>query len=390
MSRPTTLDLWRRLPSWIRDPLAVAIARLRGERVPLPPEPDDRPVRLMIAPANYAGQGYRWARAVEQNPRVSAMNMVYDSINPFGYPVDYPVPGRIAGHSRTWQRAQLRALGERFTHMLIEAEMQPLGSLLGGDVLEQARAIQALGVRVAMLCHGSDIRLPSRHAAADPWSPFHNDEWVPVERLEQVVLGNLAVLEALDVPVFVSTPGLMLDVPDAHLLPVVIDVETWQRDEPVLERARPRVVHVPSNPLVKGTAEITPVLQELHDAGVIEYATISGVEHARMPELFGAADIVLDQFRLGDYGVAACEAMAAGRLVVSHVSDRTRADVEAETGQVLPIVEAGIASLREVLLEIVADPDRFRAIARSGPAFVREVHDGRMSRRVLEERFLFA
>ncbi len=40
-----------------------------------------------------------------------------------------------------------------------------------------------------------------------------------------------------------------------------------------------------------------------------------------MPEVYGGADIVLDQFPLGTYGVAACEALVAGRLVVSHVSD---------------------------------------------------------------------
>ena len=390
MRRPSIVEVWRRLPSWIQDPLSVAIARMRGERVPPPPRPRERPIRLMIAPANYAGQGYRWARAVEENPDIAAMNMVYDSINPFGYPVDYPVPGRIAGHSRKWQKAQLEALGEHFTHMLIEAEMQPLGSLYGGDVLKQAIAIQDAGVRIAMLCHGSDIRLPSRHAASDQWSPFHNDEWVPVAKLEEVVRGNLAVLDALDVPTFVSTPGLMLDVPTAHLLPVVIDVGMWHPAEPVLERERPRVLHVPSNPLVKGTAEITPVLERLHRAGTIEYVTVSGVEHASMPDIYGSADIVLDQFRLGDYGVAACEAMAAGRLVVSHVSDQARGAVVGETGHELPIVEAHLDSLESVLLDILADRARYREIAAAGPEFVGAVHDGRMSRQVLEERFLQA
>ncbi|KQX06391.1 hypothetical protein ASC59_00465 [Leifsonia sp. Root1293] len=390
MRLPSTLELWRAMPSWIQDPLSVAIARFKGERVPGPPSPADRPIRLMIAPANYAGQGYRWARAVEANPRVAAMNMVYDSINPFGYPVDYPVPGRIAGHSRRWQKAQLATIIQRFTHMLIEAEMQPLGSLFGGDVVAQARAIRDGGVRIGMVCHGSDIRLPSRHAAADPWSPFHNDEWVPVAALEKVVLGNLRVLGDLGAPTFVSTPGLLLDVPDAHLLPVVIDPEVWVQPTPILERVRPRVLHVPSNPLVKGTAEITPTLTRLHEEGIIEYATVSNVTHAEMPTLFGGADVVLDQFRLGDYGVAACEVMASGRLVVSHVSEQARAAVVAETGIELPVVEADIGSLEGVLRDVVARREHYRSVAAAGPSFVRQVHDGRMSRRVLENRLLFA
>lgn len=388
MRRFSALDAWRALPSWMQDPLSVGIARVRGDRIPPPPEPDDRPVRLMIAPANYAGQGYRWARAVETDPRVSARNMVYDSINPFGYPVDYPVPGRIAAHSRRWQRRQLHAITTRFTHMLIEAEMQPLGSLLGGDVRAQAEAIRDGGVTIGMVCHGSDIRLPSRHAAADPWSPFHNDDWVPVAALEEVVLGNLRVLEALDAPTFVSTPGLLLDVPSAHLLPVVIDPAPWEPKEPALNRERLRVVHVPSNPLVKGTAEITPTLELLHDEGVIEYQSVSGVSHSSMPGIFAQADVVLDQFRLGDYGVAACEAMASGRLVVSHVNAHAREAVRTATGQELPILEADIDSLETTLRDIAERPADYRDLAAAGPGFVRAVHDGRASRDVLLDRFL--
>ncbi|MCI2958001.1 hypothetical protein MN032_09875 [Agromyces atrinae] len=390
MKLPTVLDVWRRLPSFLQDPLSVAVARAKGERLPPPPVPADRPIRLYIAPANYAGQGFRWARAVEKNPDIAAMNMVYDSINPFAYPVDYPVSGRIAAHSRRWQRAQFRAITERFTHMMIEAEMAPLGSLDGGSVLAQAQAVERAGVRLAMMCHGSDIRLPSRHAAADPWSPFHNDDWVPVAALEEIVLGNLRVLDELGAPVFVSTPGLLLDVPRARLVPVVIDPDTWHQETPVLERERPRVVHVPSNPLVKGTAEITPLLTALHDEGVIEYSTVSGVAHDAMPAIFGDADIVLDQFRLGDYGVAACEAMAAGRLVISHVSDEARAAVLETTGHELPIVQATIADLEAVLRDVVARRDVYRDRAAAGPGFVRAAHDGELSRRVLEDGFLLA
>lgn len=344
----------------------------------------------MIGPANYAGQGYRWARAVEANPLVSATNMVYDSINPFGYPADEPVPGRIAAHSRRWQTAQFRAITERFTHMIIEAEMRPLGSYLDGHVLTQAEAIRDAGVRVAMVCHGSDIRSPRRHAAADHWSPFHNDDWVPVAALEEIVQDNLRVLRALGAPVFVSTPGLLPDVPEAHLLPVVIDPARWSADTAPLTRGIPRVVHVPSNPLVKGTAEILPVLRSLHDRGVIDFRTVSGVSHDRMPGIFAEADVVVDQFRLGDYGVAACEVMATGRLVVSHVADAARTAVRRQLGEELPVVQATIADLEEVLRSIADDPLPYRDVAARGPDFVAAVHDGRKSRAVLEEHFLFA
>ena len=86
---------------------------------------------------------------------------------------------------------------------------------------------------------------------------------------------------------------------------------------------------------------------------------------------------------LGIYGVAACEAMASGRLVVSHVSAYVRDTVEAATGRRLPIVESTAADLEATLRAVVADPGAYREEAARGPGFVREVHDGRMSSLVL-------
>lgn len=383
------VKLWEAVPKPLQDAVASFVDRLQGVPIPPPPQPrEDVPFRLFIAPANYAGQGYQWSRAVSRNPRVTASNMVYAEINPFGYPVDHPVRWRTVTHSRRWQRAQLDALTRHFTHVLVEAEMPPLGGMWNQDVRRQVAALQAGGVVVGMLCHGSDIRLPSRHRELEKWSPFANDDWVPVDALEAIVADNRRLLDDLAVPTFVSTPGLLLDVPYAHLLPVVIDAERWSTDEPVLVRQRPRVLHVPSNPLVKGTAEIEPVLRLLHDEGIIEYEAVVGRTQDEMPGLFSSADIVLDQFRLGDYGAGACEAMAAGRLVISHVSEQARRVVADAAGVQLPVLEANLDTLEQVLRNVVADRASARALAAQGPAFVRRVHDGELARQVLEHRLL--
>ncbi|UOR02251.1 hypothetical protein MUN77_02650 [Leucobacter allii] len=373
----------------MQDGIAMAVDRVRGADFPPVPRADtDKAARLFISPANYAGQGFRWGRAVERDDRVDAKNLVYAEINPFGYPADYSIPWRTVTHDRVWQRRLLDALAHDFTHVLIEAEFPPLGGMWNGDVRRQVRELRARGVVVGALSHGNDIRLPSRHREHETWSPFVNDDWVPVDRLEKVVAGNRALLDDLACPTFVSTPGLMLDVPYAKLLPVVIDPRPWRSDAPVLERVRPRVLHIPSNPLVKGTAEIEPVLRRMHDEGVIEYVTVTGLTQAEMPAMFASGDIVLDQFRLGDYGVAACEAMAAGRLVISHIGDYARDAVRAGTGIELPIVEADLTSLEAVLRDVLAHRSRYRTIANAGPEFVDRVHDGEASRAVLEEGLL--
>ena len=98
---------------------------------------------------------------------------------------------------------------------------------------------------------------------------------------------------------------------------------------------------------------------------------------------FAAADIVLDQFRLGSYGVAACEAMASARVVVGHVLPAVRERVREATGLELPIVEATPDTLAAVLEELISDPEGARRIAARGSEFVEAVHDGRASARAL-------
>jgi glycosyltransferase involved in cell wall biosynthesis len=145
----------------------------------------------------------------------------------------------------------------------------------------------------------------------------------------------------------------------------------------------PKVVHAPSQPLLKGTDLIDPVLARLADAGRIEYIRAEGVAAAEVRRLYAAADIVADQFRMGIYGVAAVEAMAAGRLVVSDVDPATQRAVAEGTGLDLPIMKVAAANLEEALERIIADPAPARALAAQGPAFAGAVHSGGRSARVI-------
>jgi hypothetical protein len=98
-----------------------------------------------------------------------------------------------------------------------------------------------------------------------------------------------------------------------------------------------------------------------------------------MPALVASSDVVVDQLHLGLYGVLACEALAAGRLVVSEVGKRVRARIPVE----IPIVEVDEYSLEATLRRIAAEPAAFRGVAGAGPSYVRRLHDGTLSARIL-------
>lgn len=344
------------------------------------------PIRLLIAPVNYSGQAVLWARALERaDASISARNMSLAVPGGFSFDTDLEIPIPAYHNSRQWQQAQLDSV-LHLTHVLIEAEEPLFGRLFGRDTAREAAALAAAGVSVAFLCHGTDVRLPSRHRQSTPWSPYR-DPGLYTDRLERLARSNAAMIAAAGRPVFVSTPDLLADVPAAHWCPVVIDTARW--DAEVVQHSGPlRVAHVPSSALVKGTGLIEPMLRELHDEGVIDYRPVVGVASAGMPAIYRDTDVVLDQFRLGSYGVAACEAMAAGRTVIGHVLPEVRATVSRATKRELPIVEATPDTLEAVLRALAADREQLAAHAAAGRSFVAEAHDGRMSARVLREHWL--
>lgn len=364
--------------------LSQAKLRLSGTKPPAVTSPVVTVHSLFIGPANSAGQAASWAQAVMQiEPQITAASMaVVRSDDVFGFAADSRVAHGYAVHSRSWQRRQFNAL-KQFNTVVLESGLPAVPGILGGDILAQIRALEAAGARVALLFHGSDIRDPDRHMAAEPYSLFQVDS-VLTQGLREVTRANRALAAAANVPVLVSTPDLVDEVPGAVWLPLVVDPGKWQRSEgPLRSGSTTKVVHVPSSSKLKGTELIMPTLERLEAEGIVSLDSVARSTHEKMPARYGQADVVIDQFRAGSYGVAACEALAAGRVVISHVSEVVRARVKEWSGDELPIVQATPDTLEAVLREIAEYPERFRDIAAQGPEFIARNHAGDRSGHVL-------
>ena len=358
----------------------IVMRALGGGDTPATPVPATE-IRVLIAPTNYSGQAFRWARALEAaDPRIGARNRAEQLPGGFDFDADALVPFATAQGSERWADAEFAA-ARGFTHVLVEAERPLFGRRFGRDLEHEVLALTEEGVSVAYLCHGTDIRDPARHAERTPWSLYPEDP--RTELLAQDAAANLALLRRVPRPTFVSTPDLLFDVPWARWCPVVVDAERFRpRSEP-FGPGPVRIVHAASAPLQKGSHYIPPALDPLIAAELVDYRLITGVPSAQMPDVFDAADIVIDQFRAGSYGVAACEAMAAGRVVIGHVLPEVRAYVEETTGLALPIVEATPDTLEAVVRALVAAPAESRELAAQGRRFVETVHAGPLSARAL-------
>lgn len=392
-----------RFPRWLNGAIDYVadhpegpLGRLAARRLGIPKDGQttvvstvaDAPCRLLIAPMNYSGQGRLWAAALEKaNSSIAARNMAVDVPGGFSFPADLIVPVANYHNSRAWQVAQRDAVAN-FTHVLIEAEEPLFGRLFSRDVAREFEWLKTNGIDAAFMCHGTDIRLPSRHRESTEWSPYRDPDMYTA-RLERLASAHRRMIEGTGAPVFVSTPDLLADMPQAAWCPVAVPLARWAMRPPERVAGAPlRVVHVPTSRHVKGSDLIEPVMKALHDEGVISYHSAQGVDSAMMPALYGSADVVLDQFRLGSYGAAACEAMASGRAVVGHVLPEVRQAVLRLTGLDLPVIEATPASLDELLRRLAETDSEVQTATDEGLGFVRAVHDGAMSASILRSHWL--
>lgn len=344
------------------------------------PDPEKSLVYLGIGPANYASQANEWARAAREHLGITAES--FAQVRTFARHPDRPLPDSIL--TDPWAMLdEMEYVFSTYSHLMIDAFLPVFGGLFGRDLPPEIQMLQRRGISLALAAHGTEIRHPARHAARMPYSIFHTAPADWVARVTAICETNARIAASFDGPLFVSTPDLLLDLPQATWLPLVMTrPDRWNAAAAFREDGPIRVLHRPTRtqPPTKGSTYIVPVLRKLADEGLIKIArSPENVPADKMPSLISRCDVYIDQILSGSYGVTAVEAMWIGRVVVGRVAPDVRELIPAE----VPVVDATPETLEEVIRGLAADRDRCRTIAQAGAAFVREFHDGRMSAQAL-------
>jgi hypothetical protein len=261
--------------------------------------------------------------------------------------------------------------------------MDVFAGIVSDDIGPEIEILRRNGTHLGLIAHGSEVRLPQRHMDRIAHSYFRDAPADFISAQTTQCNRNAATAAAFNGPIFVSTPDLLLDLPKATWLPVVIpEPQKWEL-EPAFTHSGPlRVLHRPSRsePPIKGTAFIMPVLEKLDAEGVIELVQAPElVAPEAMPSLMSNTDILVDQIQTGTYGVACVEAMWAGRAVVGWMAPDVRALCPTE----VPVIDAAPQDFEAVMRKLVRDRDGLHAIAEAGRAYAHEFHDGRASAEVL-------
>jgi hypothetical protein len=328
---------------------------------------------------NTAGQAREWANAVRHNTPAAAeswgIKRPEESAISFTADRTYTLVNGAA--DQAWK--DLLQVPTKPTHLIIESGKPIAIRGTFRRMLFQALTARCHGIGPALLFHGSDIRVPSLHAASHTDSPFHESLDGLTAKLEAKTQTMRRWLRVWPFPIFISTVDLKRFVPRGRWLPIVPDASWFT---PMLaistDRPRPHVLHLPSRRTLFQSDRVDQICQALHEEGVIEYRSITGVTPAEVRAHVEWSDIVIDKIGIGGTGVMGAEVMASGRLLIGDVDQIVRDELSD-----LPLIQSSTSTLDQVIRALIADRTTWAARAAAGEAFARKYHDGRYSAAVL-------
>ena len=173
--------------------------------------------------------------------------------------------------------------------------------------------------------------------------------------------------------------------PEYDVVPPAIVLGDWE-PAPKEPGAVLRVAHAPSNRAVKGTPAVVDAVEALRARGApIELDLIEGVPHREARRRYAEADAIVDQLRIGWYGMFAIESMALGKPVIVHLDEQAAVETEEAFGLGLPLIRADEQSLADVLEGLLESRESLPERGRRSREYVGRVHSHtEVARRVLE------
>ncbi len=232
--------------------------------------------------------------------------------------------------------------------------------------------LKAAGKRVCFHFRGSEVRKPSLFRATNR---FHYADEDP-DRLfkkfnESSQEAYINYISAIADRVFVTDPELQSYVPGSIVIPRYVQPPETVKARP-LRGENPVVLHAPSRRGVKGTDFVLAAVEQLKREGhAFEFRLIEGRSNAEALSAIADADILIDQLRIGWYGVLAVEGFALGRTVISYI----RPDLIHTFGaDPLPLANADPETIIDVLRQHITQRHSREQMARAGREWFEQTH----------------
>jgi glycosyltransferase involved in cell wall biosynthesis len=138
---------------------------------------------------------------------------------------------------------------------------------------------------------------------------------------------------------------------------------------------KPVVLHIPTEPQVKGTPFIVAAAERLKNEGYdFEFRLKRQLTQAQMHTEIAQCDIYVDELRCGSHGVTAVETMAAGKPTMTYL----RPDLLARYPADIPLVNANPDTVYDKLKELLSDAALRADISVRSRKYAEKYHDVRV------------
>jgi glycosyltransferase involved in cell wall biosynthesis len=323
--------------------------------------------RILHAPADVGGHAFGLSRAERELGLRSDVAVVNGG--PFGYGADMRYD--LRGTTVWWQLAVRGGLLARalssydIIHFNFGQGLFPWD--IRGHIPNELPLLKHAGKTIFVTFQGCDVR-PQRFCVCS-----HEDCRLKTTYRARNAARFLRYADRC----FHLNPDLARFLPGSKFLPYAnVDPFALMPSEPPPFSEEVVVVHAPTDHQVKGTPHVLAAIEQLRAEGLkVRLDLVEGVAQPEVVRRLRAADIVVDQLRLGWYGGFAVEAMSVGKPVVCFI--RENAPGDNPFGDELPIVRATPATLADRLRELIADRDARLRIGAASRAFVEHRHDPR-------------
>ena len=166
-------------------------------------------------------------------------------------------------------------------------------------------------------------------------------------------------------------PHLPDNAKTVYVVPLRVDLSKIAPAKITEERETIKVVHAPTHREIKGSEYVIKAVKALQSKYPVEMILVEGKTQEEALQLYREADVIVDQLRIGTYGVFAIEGMAMGKPVVTYVTDEMRECLPED----LPVCSANPDTIEAVLETLLSDGSLRRELGNRGRKYVEKYHD---------------
>jgi glycosyltransferase involved in cell wall biosynthesis len=218
--------------------------------------------------------------------------------------------------------------------------------------------LKKLGKKIIVTMQGDDARLWDYCYKHFQYTHVREAEPIYIRKAtDDAVRKRIKVFTKFADIIYALNPDLLRFLPpQARFFPYAHpNINQWSYVGVDVEAMRPiRIVHAPSNRVVKGTRFVEEAISKLRVEGFeIDFRLVEHLSNEAARAVYSECDLLIDQLLGGWFGGLGLECMALGKPIVCYLREEDLAFLPTEMNGDLPIINANPDTILDVLRDVL-------------------------------------